>query len=110
MREFLDAAKAIGGPVEEQALALQKLLLAQRLFLSIVPFSNKPGPKVWELAQRSSLFLCRRSFSVCHLSLMPLPQQVYPLLLDAQNDASFEVTVSRPLRLALSARIGNSIR
>jgi hypothetical protein len=47
----MDASKAIGGPIEVQALALQKLFVAQRLFLSIVPYSNKPGPKVKKRAR-----------------------------------------------------------
>lgn len=44
--KFMEASKAIGGQVEEQSNLLMKTFICMRRLLGIVPFSQKPGPKV----------------------------------------------------------------
>ncbi len=43
---YKSSSLALGGAVAEQALALGDLLQRHRRFLTLVPASGKPGPKV----------------------------------------------------------------
>eukprot|EP00730_Choanoeca_flexa_P006458 TRINITY_DN12155_c3_g3_i1.p1 TRINITY_DN12155_c3_g3~~TRINITY_DN12155_c3_g3_i1.p1 ORF type:complete len:474 (+),score=117.78 TRINITY_DN12155_c3_g3_i1:197-1423(+) len=47
LRTYLELSKQIGGDVAEQSELTLKAFIAMRRFLGVVPFSQKPGPKVY---------------------------------------------------------------